>query len=211
MKILSDTFADGDWIPDRCAFGIPDSEAHMSLGENRNPALTWSEVPEGTRSLVLLCIDTDVPSSLEHFNQEGTTVPADLPRVDFFHWVMVDIPAAPGSVAEGECSSGITAGGKQDPAGPPGSRQGINDYTGFMADDPEMRGDYFGYEGPCPPWNDEIVHHYSFLLLATDLDRCPVDGSFTGQEVQSAIQGHILAEAKLTGIYALNPDLRSDS
>ena len=141
MKIHSETFNDGQPIPDRCAFGVPDAEQHMLLGENRNPALAWSQIPEGAKSLVLICVDTDVPSSLEHFNKEDVTVPADLPRVDFYHWVMVDIPASDGGVGEGACSSGITAGGKQDPGGPAGSRQGINGYTGFMADDPDMKGD----------------------------------------------------------------------
>ena len=69
-----------------------------------------------------------------------------------------------------------------------------------------MKGDYYGYEGPCPPWNDSILHHYHFILYATDLDKCPVEGRFAGQQVQAAIEGHVLAEAKLTGIYALNPD-----
>ena len=102
----------------------------------------------------------------------------------------------------------IIAGGKLNPEGPSGSRQGINDYTGFMADNPELKGDYFGYDGPCPPWNDEIVHHYHFVLYATDLDHCPVEGRFTGTDVLSAIDGHILGEARITGTYALNPDLR---
>ena len=70
-----------------------------------------------------------------------------------------------------------------------------------------MGGDYGGYDGPCPPWNDEILHHYHFILYATDLDKCPVEEHFTAQQVQAAIDGHVLAEAQLTGIYALNPDL----
>ena len=33
-----------------------------------------------------------------------------------------------------------------------------------------MSGDYFGYDGPCPPWNDSIVHHYVFTVYALDVD-----------------------------------------
>ena len=194
MQLQSTSFEHQGRIPERCAFGIPDSEEHLKLGENRNPALAWSGAPSGTQSLVLVCVDTDVPSSMDDFNQEGRTISAALPRVDFIHWVMIDIPPGDGGVAEGECSDGITPGGKQNPPGPPGSRQGLSDYTGFFADDEDMRGDYFGYEGPCPPWNDEIPHHYRFRLYAIDLPRCPVDGKFTAADVMAAIEGHVLEQ-----------------
>jgi hypothetical protein len=207
MKLTSTSFRHDERIPGRCAFGIPDATEHMKLGQNRNPQLAWSDIPKGARSLVLLCIDVDVPSSLDDFNKKGRVIAADLPRVEFSHWVMVDIPPRDGGVAEGECSDGITARGKKNPKGPPGSRQGINDYTGFMASDPDMAGDYYGYEGPCSPWNDERIHHYHFTLYATDLGRCPVEGRFTAADVRRAIAGHVLAEARLTGTYTLNQKL----
>jgi Raf kinase inhibitor-like YbhB/YbcL family protein len=207
MQLTSTTFADGEAIPQRCAFGIPDPLMHMRLGTNRNPQLAWAGLPDGTRSLVITCIDPDVPSSPEGINEEGRTVPEELPRVDFTHWVMVDVPATVDGIDEGSCSSGVIAGGKQGPDGPPGARQGINDYTSFLAGDRDMRGDYYGYDGPCPPWNDERLHHYRFTVYATDLERCPVDGRFTAADVLAAIAGHVLAEASLTGSYTLNPRL----
>ena len=207
MQLTSKTFDHNGWIPEKCAFCIKDDETRMALGENKNPQLTWSNIPDGAQSLVLICVDTDVPSSLDNFNKEGKTISADLPRVDFMHWVMVDIEPFDGGVEEAECSDGITPKGKQNPNGPPGSRQGINGYTNFMAGDPEMEGNYFGYEGPCPPWNDEIPHHYRFKLFACDIERCPVDGVFTGSEVLKAIEGHVIAETELTGLYSLNPDV----
>jgi hypothetical protein len=209
MHLNSTTILPDGKIPRRCAFGIPDAEEHLKLGDNNNPQLSWSGIPPEAKSLVLLCVDPDVPSSMDDFNQEGRTISIDLPRVDFFHWVMTDIPPEDGGVIEGECSEGITTGGKINPPGPPGSRQGINDYTGFMADNPEMKGDYFGYDGPCPPWNDERLHRYHFILYATDLETCPVDGAFTGADVRQAIEGRILAEARLTGTYSLNPAISS--
>ena len=207
MQLTSKTFDHNGWIPEKCAFGIKDDETRMALGENKNPELTWSNIPDEAQSLVLICVDTDVPSSLENFNKEGKTISANFPRVDFMHWVMVDIEPFDGGVEEAECSDGITPKGKQNPNGPPGSRQGINGYTNFMAGDPEMEGNYFGYEGPCPPWNDEIPHHYRLKLFACDIERCPVDGVFTGSEVLKAIEGHVIAETELTGLYSLNPDV----
>jgi len=71
-----------------------------------------------------------------------------------------------------------------------------------------MGGPYFGYDGPCPPWNDSIPHHYRFELLAVDLERCPVNGEFTAYQVRQALNGHILSSAAITGRYALNPLIR---
>ncbi|MDH3351829.1 MAG: YbhB/YbcL family Raf kinase inhibitor-like protein [Gammaproteobacteria bacterium] len=208
MQLTSTSFADNARIPDHCAFGNPDPAEHMRLGANRNPQLSWSGVPEAAKSLVLLCIDPDVPSSAENINQEGKKIPADLPRVDFCHWAMVDIAPLDSSIAEGSCSDGVTARGKKTTPGPENTRQGINDYTGFMAGDADMGGEYFGYDGPCPPWNDERLHHYHFILYATDLVTCPVQETFTATDVKRAIDSHILAEARLVGTYSLNPEVR---
>ena len=76
-----------------------------------------------------------------------------------------------------------------------------------MAGDPEMEGNYYGYDGPCPPWNDELAHHYRFKLFACDFDSCSVEDAFTGQNVLKAIEGHIIAETELLGLYSLNPDI----
>lgn len=192
-------------IPERFAFGVPDADQHVALGANRNPALTWRDPPDGTRSLVLICVDSDVPTKPDDVNVEGREVPASLPRADFFHWVMVDIDPTLGGIPEGSCSDGVTAGGKRVPAGPAGTRQGLNDYTGWFAGDAGMAGEYLGYDGPCPPWNDAIAHRYHFMLYATDLARCPVGDRFTAADVLAEIEGHVLAEAKVTGTYALNP------
>jgi Raf kinase inhibitor-like YbhB/YbcL family protein len=205
---MSSSFGHQQRIPEEFAFGVPDAAQHLRLGPNRNPHLRWSGMPSGTRSLVLLCVDTDVPTRPDDVNQEGRVVPASLPRAEFYHWVMVDVPPSVQEIAVGACSEGITPRGKQSPAGPTGSRQGLNDYTQWFAGDADMGGQYFGYDGPCPPWNDELLHHYHFVLFATDLERCPLEGAFTGPQVRAALAGHVLAEARLTGTYSLNPAVR---
>ena len=207
MKLSSNSFADGARIPGEFAFGVPDPKSHVTLSSNRNPHLTWTEAPAGTKSFVLICHDPDVPSKGDDVNQEGRTVPAALPRVDFFHWVVVDLPPTVNTLQAGEFSSSVTPRGKPGPAAPHGSRQGINNYTDWFAGDKDMNGDYYGYDGPCPPWNDEIVHHYVFTVYALDIDKLPVNGRFGGPEVRAALAGHILAEARITGTYALNPAL----
>lgn len=207
MKLTSNSIADGRPIPAENAFCVFDPENHTSLGRNRNPQLSWSDLPSGTRSLVLMCHDPDVPSQADDVNQEGRQVPGDLPRVDFTHWVLVDLKPERDLIAEGEFSSHVTAGGKAGPEVPGGTRQGVNSYTDWFEGDPDMGGDYYGYDGPCPPWNDSIVHHYHFTLYALDIPRYPGEGRFSREDVLAAIEGHVLGQAVLVGLYSLNPNV----
>jgi len=207
MKLTSHSFSDGNAIPARYAFGKIDPQTHIALSDNRNPHLAWDDVPAGTQSFVLLCHDPDVPSQADDVNQEGRSVPASLPRVDFYHWVLIELPADTRDIEDGAYSSGITPRGKAGPLTPQGTRQGVNDYTQWFAGDNDMRGDYFGYDGPCPPWNDTIPHRYVFTLYALDVANLPLDGAFTGADVMRAMQGHVLAQASLAGVYSLNPEV----
>ena len=207
MRLTSRSFADGDRIPGEFAFAVPDAAHHVKLSANRNPHLAWTDAPAGTKSFVVICHDGDVPSKPDDVNQEGREIPASLPRVDFFHWTLIDIAPSTTSIDAGAYSHAVTPRGKAGPAAPNGTRQGINDYTGWFAGDHDMEGDYYGYDGPCPPWNDSIVHRYVFTVYALDIAQLPVSGRFNGADVRRAIEGHVLAQASITGTYTLNPRL----
>ena len=207
MKLTSNSFSDGGRIPGEFAFAVPDPAHHVKLSGNRNPHLAWSDVPAGAKSFVVICHDHDVPSKPDDVNQEGREIPASLPRVDFFHWALIDVPATTMQIEAGSYSHEVTPRGKAGPADAHGTRQGINDYTGWFAGDHDMEGDYFGYDGPCPPWNDSIIHHYVFTVYALDVDRLPLEGKFGGADVRRAIEGHVLGSAQISGTYALNPRL----
>jgi len=207
MKLRSDSFADGGRIPGEFAFAVIDRAHRIRLSANRNPHLAWSEAPAGTKSFALICHDRDVPSKPDDVNQEGREVPSSLPRVDFFHWVLVDIAASTTEIDTGAYSHEVTPRGKGGPAAPHGTRQGINDYTTWFSGDHDMEGDYYGYDGPCPPWNDSLVHHYVFTVFALDIDAVPLDVRFSGADARRAIDGHVLASASITGTYSLNPRL----
>lgn len=208
MKLTSASFLHQQAIPEEFTFGTADPVLHIKLAANRNPHLKWSGAPAQTRSFALICVDPDAPTQPDDVNQEGREVPFDLPRADFHHWVMVDIPATVNEIDAGACSDGIIAGGKPAPGGPQGSRQGINDYTGWFANDADMHGTYRGYDGPCPPWNDQRAHRYHFTVYALDCERCELAGDLLAPEVLKAIEPHILAQATLTGIYAINVNAR---
>ena len=207
MELKSDSIDDGREIDGKYAFCVPDPENKVRFSENISPHFEWDGLPGGTESLVLICHDSDVPSKPDDVNVEGREVPEDLERIDFYHWVMVDLDPDAGSLEEGAFSEDVTPRGKDGPEGPLGTRQGLNDYTNWFAEDPEMEGNYYGYDGPCPPWNDSIVHHYHFTLYALDVEQAPVEGTFTGDDVLEAIDGHILDQDSITGLYTLNPNV----
>ena len=214
MRLWSDNFRDGGLIPAENAFAIVDPLTHVRLSSNRNPHLAWDEVPNGTQSLALFCYDGDAPLDGANVNREGASLALELPRGEFFHWSLIDLPLTLPSLAEGQFSELVTPKGKSGApvllagaGGPYILRQGVNDYSIWFAGDPEMAGDYYGYDGPCPPWNDERIHHYIFRLYALDVPRLDLDGRFTGAQARAAIHGHILDEAQLIGAYSLNPDL----
>ena len=208
MKLWSDSWANGDRIPQRYAAGKPDGSGGATFSDNLNPHLEWTEVPAGTQSFALICHDFDVPSRGDDVNKADREVPADLPRTDFFQWVLVDIPAACHRIDEGSFSRGFSARGKSGPAvAVPGfqtARHGLNDYTGWFAGNAEMAGNYFGYDGPFPPFNDSLIHHYVFTLYALKLARVGLGGTFNGAEARRAIRDHVLAEATHSGTYTLN-------
>ena len=207
MILTSTTFIDNVVIPAECAFCAPDPDTGVSFAGNQNPHLAWQDVPAGTQSFVLLCHDPDAPSDATDVNQEGRLIPADLPRIKFYHWVLIDIPVTTRELIRASHSNVVTPTGKDGPLAIEGMRHGINDYTQWFAGDANMAGNYYGYDGPCPPWNDTIAHRYVFTLYALDINHCPVDGTFSGPDVLAAIVDHILAEAQLIGRYSLNPDV----
>ncbi|SFM55472.1 YbhB/YbcL family Raf kinase inhibitor-like protein [Rugamonas rubra] len=215
MRLWSDSFRDGGFIPPAYAFAEMDPASRVRLAGNRNPHLAWDEVPNGTESLILFCIDGDAPQDGRDVNQAGRELAIALPRGDFFHWTLADLPPALRAIGEGSLSDGVTPHGKPGPAallgvgngGARPLRQGVNDYSAWFSADPAMAGDYYGYDGPCPPWNDLRIHHYIFRLYALDEARLELPERFTGAEAYAALRGHILDEAQLIGRYTLNPAL----
>ena len=208
LRVTIDGIADGQPIPGEFAFCIPADPGPTGMGENISPAISWSGAPDATRSFAIICVDVDVPTVFDDVNQEGKTIPASLARMDFYHWVLVDIPAATTGLPRGAESEGIEAGGKATGAGANGVR-GKNNFGDFFAGDPDMKGEYGGYDGPCPPWNDEIIHHYHYRVCALDVASLGLEDGFGGADAMAAMEGHVLAQGSVVGTYTLNPSLLS--
>lgn len=184
-------------ISPKYAFCALDPNGKSVDGGNMSPELAWEGAPEGTRSYALIMHDADVPSVFDDANKEGKTLPASLPRRDFVHWVLVDIAPTVSRLPEGADSDSVNTKGKRSQQ-TKYARRGLNDYGSFMP------GTFFGYDGPCPPWNDERLHRYTFQVYALDVPTLPVKGAFSAKDVRTAMEGHILAAGSAEGTYTQN-------
>jgi Raf kinase inhibitor-like YbhB/YbcL family protein len=101
----------------------------------------------------------------------------DAPRGTWVHWVLYDLPADCRALPEGVPTTADLAGG---------GRQGKNDFGRL------------GYGGPSPPRGKP--HRYFFRLYALDAPVGLAAGA-SRQDLDRAVQGHVLAEAALMGTY----------
>ena len=177
-------------------------------GGDVSPAVSWTPGPNGTKSYALLMTDPDVPADISLIGKPGVMIAASAPRQTIYHWVLADIPPGLTFLSEGIEGTGMTPKGKAHGPMPHGVR-GVNAYTPLTASDPQMKGEYGGYDGPHPPPNDLRLHHYTVRIVALDVPTLGLSGPFTGADVEKAIQGHILAEGEDVGTYSSNPTLKS--
>jgi hypothetical protein len=101
----------------------------------------------------------------------------DAPAGIWVHWVVFDMPADAEGLPENTPADGTLSNG---------SVQGTNSFGNI------------GYGGPCPPGGE---HRYIFKLFAIDT-KLALEPGAKKADVVAAMQGHILAEAQLTGLYA---------
>lgn len=204
MRIESQSFEHGQRLPAEFAAGQRTADG-VGFAPNRNPHLRWRDAPAGTKSFALLVIDPDVPTVAGMVGRPGVEIPVEQPRTDFIHWAVADIPPTLTEIAAGACSDGVVPHGKSKPVDAGGAAQGLNDYTGWFANDPGMAGDWRGYDGPFPPPNDLRLHRYFFRVFALDVDRLALPERFTGHDLLRAMHGHVLAEATTFATYSLHP------
>jgi Raf kinase inhibitor-like YbhB/YbcL family protein len=205
LKVKVASIKTGGMVPDKYTFCMPAAQGHAGPGANISPPISWSKGPKGTQSYVVILNDTESPKTdREKMNKEGMTVPKTATRQTFFHWVTVDIPANVTSLKEGNDSTARVVHGK--PATPAGvGVRGLNMFTVVFAANEALKGNYYGYDGPCPPWNDENVHQYHFMVYALSVKSLNMPKDFDGPAVMEAMKGKILAEGKLDTIYTTNP------
>ncbi len=118
---------------------------------------------------------TGAPTSTQSFALVADD--PDAPVGTWTHWVLFDLPATTKDLPEGVS--------KIDEL-PTGGRQGRNDFRKI------------GYGGPCPPPGKP--HRYFFKLYALD-GKLNLKPGASKQEVEQAMQGHVVAQAEWMGKY----------
>ena len=158
FTMTSSTFKDGGMLQTKNAGN--DKTNPNCVGENVSPPLTWTNVPEGTKSFAMLM-----------FDPEGRL------GLGVVHWVAYGIPATVTAFAEGEVSavSDKYVGGKSSRSLP-------------------------HYFGPCTPPKTGL-HHYTFTLIATDLEPAALKPGLTRDEVLAALDKHNKGAAGLVGLF----------
>jgi Raf kinase inhibitor-like YbhB/YbcL family protein len=205
LKVSIDSFKNGAMMPNKYAFCVPAAQGHTGPGPNISPKISWSKGPAGTKSYAIILHDTDSPAEQrEKMNKEGMTLTSSVKRKTFYHWVLVDIPASVTSLAEGAESAARVAHGK--PATTKIGVRGLNEFTIIFAANDALKGQYYGYDGPCPPWNDENIHHMHFTVYALSVPTLNLTGAFGGPEAMAALKDKVLAQGEVLGLYTQNPD-----
>ena len=97
------------------------------------------------------------------------------PRMIWVHWVVYNLPPTTTSLTEGQSGTSL----------PKGAKLGLNDWKKPS------------YGGPCPPVGR---HRYFFKLYALDVMLADL-GRPSKDEVEKAIQGHVVGRAELVGTY----------
>lgn len=109
---------------------------------------------------------------------ESLAIIVDDLDADFIHWVAYDMDPALG---------GIDFIGQTETFPGGGTDNGTNSFGEF------------GYRGPCPPEGEEHTYRFRLFVLDTMVNLEP---GATVEELQTAMDGHIIATGELTGTYA---------
>ena len=95
LALTSSAFAHEGAIP----------KLYTCQGKDISPPLSWSGLPNGTKSVALIVDDPDAPDP-------------KAPRMTWVHWVLYDLPGSASGLAEGAARGGL----------PQGTREGRNDW-----------------------------------------------------------------------------------
>jgi Raf kinase inhibitor-like YbhB/YbcL family protein len=155
-------------ISDDITDGQPLSEKHVynsfgMSGENISPQLSWSGFPAETKSFAVTCYDPDAPTGS-----------------GFWHWLVIDIPAAVTSLPGG-------AGSGTD-ALPDGAFHVRNDYGTK------------DFGGAAPPKGDP-PHRYIFAVHAVDTEKLGINSDVSPAVAGFNLRFHTIARGLLIPVY----------
>jgi len=192
LRVEVENVSENGPIPEAHALCEATPKGKSTAGKNLRPTISWSGAPKETKSYAVIVSDPDVPADFTDAGKDGRVVKANAPRQMFYHWALVDIPAATQRIE----------GGKAELA-PRFGVPALNDLGAYM---PDAR----NYGGPCPPWNDQREHRYHFPVYALDVSSLNLPPKATAKQAVEAIEAgkHTISKGKVVGTYTLNAELR---
>lgn len=166
MTLTSQDFTDGDRLPDRSVLeGVTDS------GKDELPQLTWSNIPEGTKTFALTCLDPDAPTAAGFWHMSAFNIPATVTSLPggAVRWDTIDWEAF-----------GVSGPGQ----GPTfvGNSRSVAGYTG--ARPPAGHGD----------------HRYMFVVHAVDTE-LDLGQDATPDQVGFNLFMHAIGRGRITGLF----------
>jgi Raf kinase inhibitor-like YbhB/YbcL family protein len=159
FHLESDLIADGQTLPVAHRSGI-----FGAGGEDTSPDLAWSGFPEQTQSFIVTAYDPDAPTPS-----------------GFWHWIVLNLPAAVTSLPAGAGDADETLpGGALHLANDAGSRR---------------------YLGAAPPPGDP--HRYYFVVTALDVPETGLPDTTSPALALFQTLAHTVARARLVPVYGV--------
>lgn len=166
IALTSDDFTDGATLPARAVM-----ESLGLGGRDELPQLSWSNIPEGTETFALTCLDPDAPTASGFWHMSAFNIPA----------TVTSLPG--GSVRWDEinwAAFGVADAG-QGPI--------------FLANDRNVA----GYTGAAPP-EGHVEHRYMFVVHAVDRV-LKLGPDATPAQVGFNLFKHAMGRGRITGIF----------
>ena len=159
MKLSTTAFADDGGIPAEFAFCKLDPATHVTLSANRNPDFAWSG-RAGRHAIVRAAVPRPGRAFARRRRQQGRPQRAGdrcrawTSSIGCWSTCRRTTPA----IARGAHPNGVTPRGKPGPHAPRRRSSRHQRLHRLVRErHATWSGDYYGYDGPCPPWNDELV------------------------------------------------------
>lgn len=188
FELKSSAFKDGGRMKAmHAACKYSSKQKRVVYAKNQSPSLKWRNSPAKTRSFVLVVTDPDVPLNRQYVNVANKIIAKEARRRVVYHWIVTDIPASVRRLRRGAGSlPPINVNKPVEKL--KGSWATIVSY-GSIVDFSDS------YVGPCPPSNDERLHHYIFKLYALDVAAAPK--KLSEKQLMNFIAAHTLKVATL--------------
>lgn len=166
MTLTSEDLTDGDQLPIRSVM-----ESLELGGRDELPQLSWSNVPEGTKTFALTCLDPDAPTASGFWHMSAFNIDASVTSLPggAVRWDEIDWPAF------------NVSGEGQGPV--------------FLSNDRNVP----GYTGAAPP-EGHIDHRYMFVIHAVDTE-LPLGPDATPAQVGFNLFKHATGRGRITGIF----------